>query len=69
MPVKDKKKVNLSEDYELNRHLRSKNKRQTQENRDIVKDIAQDTKKRLDKRMLNHEDLSKALEKNKNKLE
>ncbi|WP_045395425.1 hypothetical protein [Vibrio campbellii] len=66
---KDKKLVNFSEDYELNNRLRRNNKRQTEENRQKLKDIGDKAKKQLDKTRLTHEDLDKAIERNKGKLE
>jgi len=66
---KDKKLVNFSEDYELNNRLRRNNKRQTEENRQKLKDIGDKAKKQLDKTRLTHEDLDKAIERNKDKLD
>ncbi|AXN29773.1 hypothetical protein [Vibrio coralliilyticus] len=66
---KDKKLVNFSEDYELNNRLRRNNKRQTEDNRQKLKDIGDKTKKQLDKTRLTHEDLDKAIERNIDKLE
>ncbi|SMY18201.1 hypothetical protein [Photobacterium aquimaris] len=66
---KDKKLVNFSEDYELNNRLKRNNKRQTEENRLKLKNIGDKTKKQLDKKRLTHEELDKAIELNKNKLD
>ncbi|MEF1169130.1 MULTISPECIES: hypothetical protein [Vibrio] len=66
---RDKKLVNFSEDHELNNRLRRNNKRQTEENRQKLKDIGDNTKKQLDKTRLTHEELDKAIEKNKGKLD
>ncbi|ASJ39648.1 hypothetical protein V9789_003663 [Vibrio vulnificus] len=66
---KDKKLVNFSEDHELNNRLKRNNKRQTEENRQKLKDIGDKTKKQLDKTRLTHEELDKAIERNKDKLD
>ncbi|CDT62606.1 conserved hypothetical protein [Vibrio coralliirubri] len=66
---KDKKLVNFSEDYELNNRLRRNNKRQTEENRQKLKNIGDKAKKQLDKTRLTHEELDKAIECNKEKLD
>ncbi|ABZ76694.1 conserved hypothetical protein [Shewanella halifaxensis HAW-EB4] len=66
---KDKKLVNFSEDHELNNRLRRNNKRQTEENRQKLKNIGDKAKKQLDKTRLTHEDLDKAIEHNKEKLD
>lgn len=67
--MKDKKHVNFSEDYELNNRLRKNGLRQTQENRDKLTDLGNSTKAKLDKRVLTHEDLDQALEKNKDRFD
>ncbi|WP_194091611.1 hypothetical protein [Vibrio hibernica] len=66
---KDKKLVNFSEDYELNNRLRNNNKRQTEENRQKLKTIGDKAKKQLDKTRLTHEELDKAIERNKKELD
>lgn len=66
---KDNKLVNFSEPYELNRHLKKVGKRQTQENRDKLKDIGDETKKALDKTRLRHEELAASIAKNKKQLD
>ncbi|ELA7830964.1 hypothetical protein ACGRPC_11620 [Vibrio diabolicus] len=66
---KDKKLVNFSEDHELNNRLKRNNKRQTEENRQKLKDIGDKAKKQLDKTRLTHEELDKAIERNKDKLD
>ncbi len=66
---KDKKLVNFSEDHELNNRLRRNNKRQTEENRQKLKNIGDKAKNQLDKTRLTHEELGKAIERNKEKLD
>lgn len=66
---KDKKLVNFSEDYELNNRLKRNNKRQTEENRQKLKNIGDKAKKQLDKTRLTHEELDKAIERNKEQLD
>ncbi|EGQ8128819.1 hypothetical protein ACJO2A_23150 [Vibrio parahaemolyticus] len=66
---KDKKLVNFSEDHELNNRLKRNNKRQTEENRQKLKDIGDNAKRQLNKTRLTHEELDTAIEQNKDKLE
>ncbi|WMS87907.1 hypothetical protein [Pleionea litopenaei] len=65
MPIKDKKHINFSEDYELNNRLRRNKKRQTEENRQKLRDLGDKTKNSLDKSRLTHDELDKAIQKNK----
>ena len=67
--MKDKKYVNFSEEYELNHHLRKANKRQTKENREVVKAIGDNLKSANDVSRLKHGDLEAAIKKSKSKLE
>lgn len=69
MAPKDRKVVNFSEDYELNNRLRQNGKRQTEENREALRKIGDKAKEQLDKRVLTHDNLDEAIQKNKNKLE
>lgn len=69
MPVKDKKLVNFSEDYELNNRLRRNGKRQTEDNRQELKKVGVRAKKQLDKSRLTHSELDQAIENNSNKFE
>ncbi|HDZ3730316.1 TPA: hypothetical protein RSW61_001914 [Vibrio harveyi] len=69
MAPKDRNQVNFSEDYELNRHLKKAGKRQTKENREELKKIGDQAKKKLDKTRLKHEELEDAIDKNKGKLD
>ena len=69
MTNKDHKLVNLSEDYELNRHLKKANKRETKENREKLKEIAIAKKTQLNKRTLTHKELSEALKSKQKNLE
>lgn len=62
---KDRDLVNLSEDHELNHHLRKAGKRQTQENRDELVNVAHEVKRQLGKTRLRHEELEAGIEKNK----
>ncbi|KHT44090.1 hypothetical protein [Vibrio sinaloensis] len=66
---KDKKLVNFSEDHELNNRLKRNNKRQTEENRQKLKNIGDNAKRQLNKTRLTHEELDTAIEQNKDKLE
>ncbi|ENY6494659.1 hypothetical protein ACOIYM_000849 [Vibrio parahaemolyticus] len=66
---KDNKLVNFSEDHELNNRLKRNNKRQTEENRQKLKDIGDNAKRQLNKTRLTHEELDTAIEQNKDKLE
>ncbi|MCG2836023.1 hypothetical protein L6J37_04005 [Photobacterium sp. WH77] len=47
MPPSDKKHVNFSEEHELNNRLRQNNKRQTEANREQLKEIAKQAKESL----------------------
>ncbi|WED23093.1 hypothetical protein L3Q72_06780 [Vibrio sp. JC009] len=67
--MKDKKHVNFREDHELNNRLRNKELRQTKENRETLKDIGDKAKEQLGKRVLTHEELDSAIEKNKSKFD
>jgi hypothetical protein len=69
MPAKDKKLVNFSEDHELNNKLRKHNKRQTDANREKLKEIGSEAKKELEKSRLTHADLDVAIESNIKSLE
>ncbi|WP_404397411.1 hypothetical protein [Idiomarina loihiensis] len=66
---KDKNVVNFGEDYELNRHLKKAGKRQTEENRDILKDIGSEVKRELDKTRLKHDELESGIAKCKQRLD
>lgn len=66
---RDKNLVNFSEDYELNRHLKKADRRQTKENRDILKGIGNQVKKELDKTRLKHEELEEGIAKYKRRLD
>ena len=67
--MKDNEYVNFSEDYELNHHLRKLDKRQTQDNRDILKKIGDDTKKANNSPRLKHSEFEASIKKNKTKLD
>lgn len=67
--MKENKRVNFSEDHELNNRLRANNLRQTRDNRDKLKELGDKTKGTLGKKTLTHEELDKALEKNKSKFD
>jgi hypothetical protein len=69
MPIKDKKYVNFSENYELNNRLRRNDMRQTEENRQKLKDVGDKAKDQLNKKRLTHDELDKAIDKNKNKFD
>lgn len=67
----DKDKVNLSEDYELNYILKKHEKRQTEENRKNLIEIAKKMKKETGSKQTDRDELEKVLKnkKNLNKLE
>lgn len=67
--MKDNEYVNFSEDYELNHHLRKLEKRQTQDNRDVLKKIGDDTKKSNNSPRLKHSEFEASIKKNLNKLD
>ena len=69
MTNKDKKLVNFSEDYELNRHLKKGEFRQTEDNRKQLTELGKQTKEKLKKSRLTHEDLEEALKKTKKKFD
>ncbi len=66
---KDRNLVNFSEEYELNNRLKRNNKRQTEENRQKLKNIGDKAKKQLNKTRLTHEELDNAIERNQDKLD
>lgn len=67
----DKDKVNLSEEYELNYILKKHEKRQTEENRKKLIEIAKKMKEETGSKQTDRDELEKALKnkKNLNKLE
>ncbi|MDF2184107.1 hypothetical protein O1O06_04910 [Grimontia hollisae] len=69
MASNDKKHVNFSEDHELNNRLRNAGMRQTEQNRQMLKDIGAKEKKVLDKKRLTHEELDTAIGKNKSEFD
>ncbi|EKO3544248.1 hypothetical protein KW419_12710 [Vibrio fluvialis] len=67
--MKDNKHVNFGEEYELNNRLRANGLRQTQENRDRLTELGNQTKQKLDKRVITHEELDNALKDKKDKFD
>ncbi|KDM90512.1 hypothetical protein [Photobacterium galatheae] len=64
MPTSDKKHVNFSEEHELNNRLRQNDKRQTEANREQLKEIGKQAKEDLGKTRLTHAELDNAIKKN-----
>ena len=64
--MKDKKKVNLSQTYELNTILLKYNKRETKENREILIEIAKETNIINNDGITDRENLYAELDKKKN---
>lgn len=64
--MKDKKKVNLSQTYELNTILLKYNKRETKENREILIEIAKETNIINNDGITDRENLYNELDKKKN---
>lgn len=60
----DKELMNFSQDHELNYFLKSEGKRETSENREILKKIGKECKEKLSKRVLKNDDLHAFLKKN-----
>ncbi|MFH0256582.1 hypothetical protein ACGRL8_05915 [Vibrio rumoiensis] len=58
----DSKYVNFSEDHELNSCLRHAGLRQTADNRKKLQALGAETKSRLDKKRLSHDDLYGAID-------
>ncbi|MEG3344494.1 hypothetical protein WDB89_02935 [Pseudoalteromonas sp. B5MOD-1] len=69
MSNKDNDLVNFSESYELNRHLRNSEFRQTEENRKQLIQVGKEAKETLNKSRLTHKELDDALKKSKIKFE
>ncbi|MCF7354622.1 hypothetical protein [Vibrio sp. CK2-1] len=65
----DSKFVNFSEDHELNGCLRHAGLRQTADNRKKLQALGAETKTRLDKKRLSHDDLYNAIDMCKNDFE
>ncbi|MFV0574527.1 MAG: hypothetical protein ACK5NC_03750 [Vibrio sp.] len=65
----DSKYVNFSEDHELNSCLRHCGLRQTEDNRKKLQKLGAETKQKLDKKRLSHEELYPAIEANKGDFE
>ncbi len=60
----DRELMNFGQAHELNSFLVSEGKRETTENRKILKTIGAECKKELGKRVLKHTDLHEFLDKN-----
>ena len=58
----DSKYVNFSEDHELNNCLRHAGLRQTADNRKKLQALGAETKSRLDKKRLSHDELYAAID-------
>jgi len=69
MSNKDNDLVNFSEDYELNKHLRNSEFRQTEENRKQLIQLGKEAKEALKKSRLTHKELDDAIKKSKVKFE
>ncbi|MDV2963869.1 hypothetical protein RU080_19235 [Shewanella algae] len=54
MSISDHKYVNFSEDYELNYHLEKVDKRQTEDNRNMLRTMGDELKAALNKILLLH---------------
>lgn len=54
MGISDHDYVNFEQDYELNYHLGKVNKRLTQLNRNILKEMGEELKRKLNKTLLKH---------------
>lgn len=63
MATKDQKYINFSEDYELNYILKRYNKRETNKNRELIRNHGQTCKNSLGKRSITHETFYQFLEK------
>lgn len=61
----DKVLMNFSEEHELNSFLTKIGKRQTAENRELLKEFGKKCKEKLGKRILKHDELEEFLNKNK----
>ncbi|WP_350654182.1 hypothetical protein [Pseudoalteromonas sp. D48-MNA-CIBAN-0056] len=69
MSIEDHDYVNFSEDYELNYHLKKVDKRQTEKNRDTLKDMGKELKKATGKTRLQHGEFHSYVLKNKSRLD
>ncbi|KLV11549.1 MULTISPECIES: hypothetical protein [Photobacterium] len=67
--AKDKDLVNFGEEHELNSRLKSMGKRQTQDNRNKLKELGTQVKQELGKRVLTHDELRSAMEAHKEMFE
>lgn len=62
----DKVLMNFSEEHELNSFLTKIGKRQTAENRELLKELGKKCKEELGKRVLKHDELEEFLKRNEN---
>ncbi|SEG00667.1 large subunit ribosomal protein L21 [Halpernia humi] len=60
----DRATVNFGEDHELNYHLKKNNLSQSKENRETLIALGKEVKEELGKKILTHEDVDAAIEKN-----
>ena len=60
----DRATVNFGEDHELNYHLKKNNLSQSKENREVLIALGAEVKEELGKKVLSHEDVDAAIEKN-----
>lgn len=59
MGMSDYDYVNFSEDHEMNYHLRKVNKRETESNRNTLRDMGRELKNILGKSRLTHQEFHK----------
>ena len=69
MSISDHDYVNFSEEHELNYHLRKVDKRQTENNRDILEVMGKELKKETGKARLQHSEFHTYVSKKKSRLE
>ncbi|WP_145573811.1 hypothetical protein [Yersinia alsatica] len=69
MGINEYDHVNFSQDHELDYHLKKVNKRQTENNRMILKEMGEELKKKLNKSHLTHTEFHNYIETQLNRLE
>lgn len=65
----DHEHVNFDEDYELNDHLKKHDKKQSTYNRKVLREMGNELKERLGKRVLTHKEFDEYIADNLHRLE
>lgn len=69
MPLNDHEYVNFSQDYELNYHLKKVDKRQTEDNRNELREMGKEIKKALNALYVRHDVFHEYIKKNLHRLD